>query len=136
MQTVTNYLKNNYKIHFLSKGFKHFHDKDFCLNFRNMTSFFHQSHRECIHYKYTFYTLALCQCFCYRLTDGSCVDQTELNPTPELQCALTKDGTLDNMSECRSGFWHNLTCLDKFMFVRTFLIYCPENFYVLFQAQQ
>lgn len=42
---------------------------------------------------------ALCQCFCYRLTDGSCVEQTELNPTSELQCALTKDGTLDNMSK-------------------------------------
>ena len=42
---------------------------------------------------------ALCQCFCYRLTDGSCVEQTELNPTSELQCALTKDGTLDDMSK-------------------------------------
>ena len=41
----------------------------------------------------------LCQCLCYRLSDGSCVEQFELSPTPELQCALTKDGSIDNMSE-------------------------------------
>lgn len=27
------------------------------------------------------------------------MEQFELSPTPELQCALTKDGSLDNMSE-------------------------------------